>query len=44
VVTVEGLVRLGLSTGKRGEFATPPPKRYTGALAEFGLREAAAVR
>ena len=37
VVTVEGLVRLGLRTGKRGEYAPPPPKPYTGALADFGV-------
>ena len=36
VATVEGLVRLGLTTGKRGEFAAPPPKPYSGALARFG--------
>lgn len=38
VVTVEGLVRLGLTTGKRGEFAPPPPKPYAGPLAGFGSR------
>lgn len=43
VTTVEGLVRLGLSTGKRGEYAPPPPKRYTGALAGFGVPEAVPV-
>jgi allantoin racemase len=42
VVTVEGLVRLGLSTGKRGEFAPPPPKSYSGALESFGTARAAA--
>ncbi|SDN46773.1 allantoin racemase [Klenkia soli] len=36
VVTVEGLVRLGLTTGKRGEYAPPVPKAYSGALARFG--------
>ena len=41
VVTVEGLVRLGLATGKRGEFAPPPPKSYTGALESFGIAAAA---
>jgi allantoin racemase len=41
LVTVEGLVRLGLATGKRGEFAPPPPKRYTGALESFGAAPAA---
>jgi allantoin racemase len=40
VATVEGLVRLGLTTGKRGEFAPPLPKTYTGALAGFGTRTA----
>ena len=43
VVTVEGLVRLGLRTGKRGEYAPPPPKPYTGALAEFGVPTAVAA-
>jgi allantoin racemase len=38
VATVEGLARLGLTTGKRGEFAPPPPKPYTGALERFGTR------
>ena len=41
VVAVEGLVRLGLRTGKRGEFAPPPPKAYTGALESFGTPVAA---
>jgi allantoin racemase len=36
VAALEGLVRLGLSTGKRGEFAPPPPKPYSGALEPFG--------
>lgn len=36
VATLEGLVRLGLTTGKRGEYATPLPKAYSGALAGFG--------
>ena len=44
VVAVEGLVRLGLSTGKRGEFAPPLPKRYTGVLEGFGVPEATGVR
>lgn len=43
VATVEGLVRLGLSTGKRGEYATPLPKTYTGALSEFGAPDTVAV-
>ncbi|WP_460493498.1 hypothetical protein [Dactylosporangium cerinum] len=29
-VLVQSLVTLGLSTSKHGEFAPPPPKRYTG--------------
>jgi allantoin racemase len=36
VAALEGRVRLGLTTGKRGEFAPPPPKTYTGAPARFG--------
>ncbi len=36
--TVEGLVTLGLTTGKRGEFARPPTKPYTGALRGFAVR------
>jgi allantoin racemase len=43
VVAVEGLVRLGLTTGKRGEFAPPLPKPYSGALREFGTPAADAV-
>ena len=35
-VLVESLVRLGLATGSRGEFAPPPPKPYTGLLHPFG--------
>jgi allantoin racemase len=35
---VESLVALGLTTGARGEFARPPAKPYTGALAEFQIR------
>ncbi|GAA1880021.1 aspartate/glutamate racemase family protein [Pseudonocardia ailaonensis] len=34
--TVETLVALGLRTGDRDEFASPPAKRYTGILAPFG--------
>jgi allantoin racemase len=33
--TVESLVALGLRTGKRGEFAVPRPKAYTGLLRGF---------
>jgi len=44
VTTVEGLVRMGLRTGKRGEFAPPPPKSYTGVLERFGMPTAAALR
>ena len=32
---VEGLVRIGLATASRGEWAPPRPKAYTGALAPF---------
>jgi allantoin racemase len=35
-VLVESLVRLGLDTSPRGEYAPPPPKQYTGVLAPFG--------
>jgi allantoin racemase len=35
-VMVEALVRLGLSTSTRGEYAPPLPKPYTGRLGEFG--------
>lgn len=35
VRTAESLVALGLATGARGEFAAPPPKPYTGLLADF---------
>lgn len=28
-LTVQSLVTMGLRTGKRGEYATPPPKEYT---------------
>ena len=37
VVTVEGLVRLGLRTSGIHEYATPPAKAYTGLLAQFQL-------
>ena len=37
VVTVEGLVRLGLRTSEVGEYATPPAKPYAGLLSEFEL-------
>jgi allantoin racemase len=36
-VFAESLVRLGLSTGKQGEFALPPAKSYTGVLEPWGL-------
>ena len=36
VLTVQSLVQMGLGTGKRDEFATPPPKRYAGLLRDFG--------
>jgi allantoin racemase len=29
-LTVQSLLTMGLSTGKRGEYAPPSPKRYTG--------------
>lgn len=35
---VESLIRLGLTTGKQGEFARPLPKQYTGLLEAFTLR------
>lgn len=38
VATVEGLVRLGLTASRIGEYAAPPDKPYTGALAGFRLR------
>ena len=44
VVTVEGLVRLGLRTSGINEYATPPAKAYTGLLAEFQLGEDPAAR
>jgi allantoin racemase len=37
VAAVEGLVRLGLGTSRVGEYAVPPQKAYTGALAGFGI-------
>lgn len=36
VLAVQGLVEMGLRTGKRGEFAGPPSKRYAGLLSSFG--------
>lgn len=33
---VQSLVTMGLRTGKRAEFAAPPPKKYSGLLAGFG--------
>jgi allantoin racemase len=38
VRAVESLVALGLATGARGEFATPPVKPYTGLLSDFQIR------
>jgi len=35
VKQAEALVALGLSTSKRGTYASPVAKRYTGALSEF---------
>jgi allantoin racemase len=37
---VEALLRLGLQTSARGEYAPPPPKPYTGLLANFAQRPA----
>lgn len=37
VTLAESLVRLGLRTSARGEYAPPPAKRYTGALESFQL-------
>jgi allantoin racemase len=34
---VESLLRLGLGTSARGEYAPPPAKAYSGALRDFGL-------
>lgn len=39
VLGVESLVRMGLRTGTRDEYAQPPPKPYTGLLTDFGGRE-----
>jgi allantoin racemase len=39
---VESLVALGLTTSRRGEYARPPLKQYSGALAGFALGAAAA--
>ncbi len=36
-VMVESLVRLGLSTSPRGDYAPPLPKPYTGALRDFSV-------
>ncbi|MGV9745824.1 aspartate/glutamate racemase family protein [Rhodococcus zopfii] len=38
-LTVQSLVTLGLTTGKRGEFAAPPVKPYSGLLAPFDRAE-----
>lgn len=35
---VESLIRLGVATGKQGEFARPRPKHYAGLLEGFTLR------
>ncbi|MFD0684573.1 aspartate/glutamate racemase family protein [Actinomadura fibrosa] len=34
----ESLIALGLKTSDRGEFAPPPPKRYSGPLSTFGTQ------
>lgn len=39
VLTVQSLVTMTLRTSARTEYATPPPKPYTGLLREFTLRE-----
>jgi allantoin racemase len=39
VVVAEGLVRMGLGTSKRGDYARPLPKPYTGMLAAFAPGE-----
>ena len=39
VLTVSSLVRQGLRTSTRSEFAAPPPKQYVGELARFGSSE-----
>jgi allantoin racemase len=39
-VLAESLVRLRLTTGKRGEYAAPPRKRMTGMMAPFELGSA----
>jgi allantoin racemase len=36
-VLVESLLRLGVATSPRGEYAPPPAKPYTGMLAPFGI-------
>lgn len=41
---VQSLVTLGLRTGKRGEFATPLPKAYSGLLTDFGSGSADEAR
>jgi len=38
VAAVEGLIRIGLTTSRIGEYAYPPAKTYVGALEGFGLR------
>lgn len=38
-VTVAGLIRLGLSTGKSGEFGEPLPKRYAGSFADLAAAQ-----
>ena len=35
---VEALVSLGIGTSKRGDYALPIPKKYTGAFAGFAPR------
>ncbi len=44
VVTIEGLVRLGLRTSAIHEYAPPPAKAYTGLLSQFAVGAGAAGR
>lgn len=39
---VQSLVTMGLRTGKKGEFAAPLPKKYSGLLSDFGTAVPAA--
>ena len=35
---LQGLIRMGVTTSRRGEYAAPPVKAMTGALAQFEIR------